>query len=134
MNFNDLDAYRGKSLASGRYRVLQMLVYDYTWHVEDAHSNEVKLMFKVKLGKHLRLLMISTQIKNEFIWHWTLFREGDFYFAVEDSDYYQVHQFIWIGLIYLFSIILNLKDKTKLEITDKSSKHIRFRVRREANS
>ena len=103
MNFNDLDAYRGKTLSSGRFKVLQMIVYDYTWYVEDAHSNhEVKLMFKVKLSKHLQLIMISTQIKNEFIWHWTLFREGDFYFAVEDSDYYQA------SLSISFSLSLNL--------------------------
>jgi hypothetical protein len=106
MNFNDLDAYRGKTLSSGRYKVLQMIVYDYTWYVEDTHDDyKVKLMFKVKLAKHLQLLMVSTQIKNEFIWHWILFREGDYYFAVEDSDYYQASFFPFCLMRILISYL-----------------------------
>lgn len=93
MNFNELDAYYGKLLDSGRYKVLNVIVYDYSWYVEDLKdetNNRIKLLFKIKLYKHLKLLKKSTQITNDYVWKWTLFKDGDYYFAVENFDYFQV--------------------------------------------
>lgn len=92
MSFNDLDAYCGKLLDSGRFRVLNVIVYDYSWQIEDLNDqNKTKLLFKIKISKHLKLLKQTLNINNEFIWKWHLFKEDQFYFAVENFDYYQVN-------------------------------------------
>lgn len=91
MNFNDLDAYCGKLLDSGRFKVVNVIVYDYSWNIEDlAEKNKRKLLFKIKLLRHLKILRQTLRINSDFVWKWYIFKEDPYYFAVEDYDYYQV--------------------------------------------
>ena len=110
-----------------RYKLLEITVQDYSWNIIDLFdNNKKKLLFKVNVNKHVRLLKVLDKLNHENVWKWSLFKDKDIYYAIELQDYYQVsfftESFFFFAIVFLNFVVLIFKLSDSLSLVIRNNK------------